>query len=77
MIVLYTAPNCPFCLKTKELFDRNKLAYTEIDVSQDEFGWKEMVNKSGQMAVPVIDIDGYIMIGFDEFQLRDILDLRQ
>lgn len=74
-VVLYVTSDSPYCLKTKELLDRNHVSYSEIDVGKDEFAWKEMVRKSGQMGVPVIEIDGNILIGYDENTLREILKM--
>ncbi len=74
-VVLYVTSDSPYCQKTKELLDRNHVPYTEIDVGKDEFAWKEMVRKSGQMGVPVIEIDGNILIGYDENALREILKI--
>lgn len=74
-VILYTTSDSPYCLQTKELLDRNHVPYTEIDVGKDEFAWKEMVRKSGQMGVPVIEINGTILIGYDERALREILKM--
>ena len=64
-IQIYTTPTCPWCKKTKEFLKKEKMAYTEIDVSDDQDTAQEMIKKSGQMGVPVLDIDGKIIIGFD------------
>lgn len=74
-VTIYTKQDCPYCLKSKELFQRNGVNYREIDVIADEFAWKEMVKKSGQLGVPVILIDDQIIIGYDENQLRKVLKL--
>ncbi len=74
-ITVYLTSNCPYCLKTKELFEKNQVRFTEIDVNKDEFAWKEMVRKSGQIGVPVIQIDRQIIVGYDEPKLRDVLKL--
>lgn len=74
-VIIYLMPQCPFCLKTKELLQRNEVPFQEIDVKKDEFAWKEMVRKSGQMGVPVIFINGDIVVGYDEPKLRGMLKL--
>ncbi len=74
-IIVYLTSECPYCLKTKELFEKNGVAFKEIDVQKDEFAWKEMVRKSGQMGVPVIQVNGKIIIGYDEPKLREILKI--
>ncbi len=64
-VKIYTTPACPWCKKTKEFLKSKKIKYTEIDVSEEENAAQEMVKKSGQMGVPVLDIDGKIIVGFD------------
>lgn len=64
-VKIYTTPTCLWCKKTKEFLKSKKIKYTEIDVSEDETAAQEMVKKSGQMGVPVLDIDGKIIVGYD------------
>lgn len=63
---IYTTNHCPYCKMAKEYFKSNNVKYTEINVEEDEKAAEEMIEKSGQMGVPVIDIDGKIIIGFDK-----------
>ncbi len=72
-VTIYTSPTCHFCHGAKEFFKKYNIAYTEKDVAGDAHARKEMVDKSGQMGVPVIDIDGALTIGFDEEKLRGLL----
>lgn len=74
-VLIYLTSDCPYCLKTKELLEKNEVPYLEIDVKKDEFAWKEMVRKSGQMGVPVILVNSALIIGYDEPKLREILKL--
>ena len=74
-VTMYTTPSCVYCKKTKAFFQQHNVAYTEKDVSADSAAVEEMVQKSGQMGVPVIDIDGAIVIGFDEQALREALNI--
>lgn len=74
-VKIYTTPSCPWCKKTKEFFKKNKVKYTEIDVSSNVKAQQEMLKKSGQMGVPVIDIDGKIIIGYNESALKKALGL--
>jgi len=60
---------------SKDFFKANNIDYTEHDVSSDQAKAQEMIDKSGQMAVPVIDIDGEIVVGFDEAKLKQLLKL--
>ncbi len=75
-VKVYSTPTCPWCAKTKEFLKANKIAFTDVDVSTDKKGTEEMVSKSGQMGVPVIDIDGKILVGFDEGKLKSSLNLK-
>lgn len=74
-IKIYTAPGCPYCHLAKEFFKERGLEFEEIDVSQDERAAKEMIEKSGQMGVPVIEIDEEIIVGFDLPKIKEVLDL--
>lgn len=73
MVIIYTTPGCVYCQMAKEFFEKNNVKYEERDVSIDEKARDEMIEKSGQMGVPVIEIDGQIIIGFDEEKLSKIL----
>lgn len=64
-VKIYTTPGCHFCHMAKEYFKLKGIQYEEIDVSKDMAKGKEMIEKSGQIGVPVIEIDGKIVIGFD------------
>ena len=75
-VKVYSTPTCPWCAKTKEFLKANKVAFTNIDVSTNKAAAQEMVKKSGQMGVPVIDIDGKILVGFDEGKLKSALNLK-
>ena len=72
---IYTTPTCAYCKLAKEFFKQNNIVYQEGDVARDEAAAKEMVEKSGQMGVPVIDIDGQIIIGFDRQALKKALHM--
>ncbi len=64
-VTVYSTPTCPYCHMAKDFFKKNGVAYSDVDVSADEQKAEEMVRKSGQMGVPVIDIDGKIIVGYD------------
>ena len=74
-VTMYTTPTCVYCKKAKAFFNQHNVVYSEKDVSQDSSAVDEMVQKSGQMGVPVIDVDGSIIIGFDEQALRHALHI--
>lgn len=63
-ITIYSTPSCPYCVMAKDFFDQKGITYTYVDVSSNIKAAQEMVRKSGQMGVPVIDIDGKIIVGF-------------
>jgi glutaredoxin-like YruB-family protein len=75
-IKIYTTPNCPYCWAAKEYLKEKGFEYTEVDVSRDEAAAMEMIQKSGQMGVPVIEIDGEIVIGFDRERIDQLLNLK-
>src|SRR3989338_4088017 len=74
-IKIYSTPTCPWCKKAKAYLGEKGIAYESVDVSSNETAQKEMIEKSGQMGVPVIDIDGKIIIGFDQEEIDKALKL--
>jgi glutaredoxin-like YruB-family protein len=72
-VTIYSTPTCTYCTAAKEFFTANSVEYTELDVAADLSARADMVSKSGQMGVPVIDIDGTIIVGFDEGRIKDAL----
>lgn len=75
MIKIYSTPNCVYCVKAQKLLEKHNIEYQKIDVSTSSALFEEMFNKSGQMGVPVIDIDGDIMIGYNESKLKQKLGI--
>lgn len=75
-VTIYTTPSCAYCKMTKTFFKENKVEYQEKDVSTDAAARDEMIAKSNQMGVPVIDIDGQILIGFDKEGLSQLLNIK-
>ncbi|MAG50484.1 NrdH-redoxin [archaeon] len=74
-IIVYSTESCPYCHQLKDFLKKNKIKFTNIDVSKDKEKSKEMIDKSGQMGVPVMDIDGKIIIGFDKEKIKKELKL--
>ena len=74
-VTIYTTPTCHFCHAAKDFFQENNVAFEEIDVVANRDKAKEMIEKSGQMGVPVIIIDDEIIVGFDEGRLRTLLEV--
>ncbi len=75
-IKVYSTPACPYCYTVKAFLDEQGFAYEDIDVAENARAREEMVNKSGQMGVPVVEIDGQIVIGFDKERISQILGIR-
>ena len=73
-ITVYSTATCPHCIKLKEFLKSNNIAFENIDVS-DPGKADEMMEKSGQMGVPVIDIDGDIIVGFDRDEIGQKLGI--
>ncbi|MBI3259240.1 MAG: thioredoxin family protein [Ignavibacteriae bacterium] len=65
-VKIYTTNHCPYCKMAKDYFKTKGVKYQEINVEEDQAAAEEMIEKSGQMGVPVIDIDGKIIVGFDK-----------
>ena len=76
MLKIYTTPTCVYCQMAKEFFKENNVSYQEHDVSSDAKAREEMINKSGQMGVPVIEVNDEIIIGFDKERLSELLDIK-
>lgn len=72
-ITIYSATWCGFCHAAKQYLDRLNIKYTDKDVESDPAFMKESVDKSGQMGIPVLDIDGTIIIGFDRPKIDQAL----
>ena len=74
-VKIYSTPTCPYCIKTKQFLKENNIDFEDIDVSSNQSAAEEMVQKSGQMGVPVLDIDGQIIAGFDKEAISKALEL--
>lgn len=74
-VTIYSTPTCHFCHAAKDFFTENKIKFTDYNVAADLARRKEMIEKSGQMGVPVIYIGKDMVIGFDEAQLHNLLKL--
>lgn len=76
MVKVYSTPSCPYCVTLKEFLKENAIDFEDIDVSQDQRSAEEMIKKSGQMGVPVVDIDGQVVIGFDKEKISQLLKIK-
>ncbi|MBI2672069.1 glutathione S-transferase N-terminal domain-containing protein [Candidatus Woesearchaeota archaeon] len=74
-VIMYGTKTCPFCKKTREFFKEHKVRYKDFYVEKNKKARDEMIKKSGQMGVPVIDIDGTIIVGYAERTLKKLLKI--
>ncbi|MBI2109281.1 MAG: glutaredoxin family protein [Parcubacteria group bacterium] len=75
-VVIYTTPTCMYCKATKEFFKENNVAYDEFDVATDAEKREEMIQKSGQMGVPVIFVGDKMVVGFNKDKLSELLSIQ-
>lgn len=73
---IYSTPSCPYCVRVKQFLKENAVIFEDIDVSMNQEAAQEMIKRSGQMGVPVIDIDGEIIVGFDKEKIKRALGLQ-
>jgi len=76
MIKVFSTPTCVYCYTLKEFLKENNIEFGEIDVSEDKKAQEEMIQKSGQIGVPVIEIDGQIVVGFDKEKISQLLNIK-
>ena len=76
-VKIYTTPSCVYCRMAKEFFAANSIQYQEFNVAQDAQAREEMIQKSGQFGVPVTEINGELVIGFDKARLVELLGLKK
>ena len=76
-ITLYSTEFCPWCHKTREFFKAHKVRFKEIDVGNNVKAAQEMIRRSGQQGVPVVNINGEIVVGYDEDRLKRLLKIKR
>ncbi len=74
-VKVYSTPTCPYCVRVKQFLKDNNIKFEDIDVSVNHEKAEEMIQKSGQMGVPVVDVDGEIIVGFDKDKIKQSLGL--
>lgn len=77
MVKVFSTPVCPFCMSVKQFLKDHDIAFEDIDVSKDREAAREMIEKSGQMGVPVIEIDGQIVVGFNKEKITELLNIKE
>jgi glutaredoxin 3 len=75
-VKIYSTPSCPFCTTLKNFLKEHDIEFEDINVAEDQRAAEEMIKKSGQMGVPVADIDGQIVIGFDQERIKQLLNIK-
>ena len=75
IVKVYSTPTCPYCVRAKQFLKENAVSFSDIDVSSDQDAAQEMIKRSGQMGVPVIDVDGDLIVGFDKEKIKRALGL--
>ena len=75
MIKVYSTPTCPYCVTLKNFLKEHDVQFEDIDVAQNQLAAQEMIDKSGQMGVPVVDINGEIIVGFDQERIKQLLKI--
>ncbi len=73
-VTVYSTPTCPYCVRLKQFLKEKNVLFKDVDVSADTVKAQEMITRSGQMGVPVLDIDGEIIIGFDKARIEEKLE---
>ena len=74
-VIVFSTPTCSYCNMAKQYFRRNKIRFKDVDVSRDEAAARDLVRRTGQTGVPVIDINGRLIVGFDKPQINRLLDI--
>ena len=75
-INVYSTPTCPYCVQLKEFLKEHEIEFNDIDVSTDQAAAAKMVEKTGQMGVPVTEIGDEFIVGFDEAKIREKLNIK-
>ena len=73
-VIVYSTPSCPYCSMVKDFLKKKQVAFESYDVSRDERRAEEMVRKSGQMGVPVVDVNGRIFVGYRPAEIERALN---
>ena len=75
-VKIFTTVSCPYCLTLKQFLKEHDIEFEEVDVGRDQKAAEEMIEKSGQMGVPVTEIDGQIVVGFDKQKISEFLNIK-
>ena len=75
-VKVYSTPTCPYCYMAKDFLKQNNIPFEDINVAEDHKAAHDMVERSGQMGVPVIEIDGKMIVGFDREAIKKALGIK-
>ena len=75
-VKIFSTPFCIYCVSLKQFLKEHNVEFEEVDVSKDKAAQEEMIKKSGQMGVPVVEIDGEIIVGFDKNKISELLKIK-
>ncbi len=76
-IKIYSTPTCAYCAMAKQFLKENDISFEDVNVAADRQALQEMIQKTGQMGVPVIEVDGKIMVGFNRKVLADLVGIKE
>lgn len=74
---VFTSVSCPYCYTLKEFLKENKIEFEETDVSQDEKVKEDLIKKTGKIEMPVIEVDGEFVVGFDKEKISKLLNIKE
>ncbi len=74
-VLVFTTPTCPWCVRAKQYLRQRNVTFREVDISRDAAAARDLVRRTGQMGVPVVEIDGRPIVGFDQAQIDRLLGL--
>ena len=74
-VIVYSTPACPYCIRLKQFLKEHNVAFEDNDVATDRAKAQEMMRASGQMGVPVLDIEGEIIVGFEKEKIKSALGI--
>lgn len=76
-VTIFSTPMCPYCVTLKEFLKENNIEFEEVDVSRDEKLKDKVISKSGQMGVPIVEINGEMVAGFDKKKISQLLNIKE
>ena len=75
-VIVFTTPSCPWCTRAKSYLRSRGVKFREVDVARDQAAARDLVRRTGQMGVPVVEIDGKPVVGFDQARIDSLLGLK-